>query len=415
MASDAPVKVVHIITRMVRGGAQRIVLTLLAGLRRAGFDVLLAAGEQTGPEGSLWDEVEALGIPVVRVPALVREIAPLRDLRALARLREVLRANRPDIVHAHTSKAGFIGCLAARKERVPAVVLAPHGHILAEGARIPGVPHRGITRWLLAKAARRNARYADLVVTPNDHERNDGIGHGVWSAQSSIVVPNGIDMELFRPRDRDRARAALGAAREGFLVGAVARLTSEKGIDSAIKVLAHVREVSLVVVGDGPERRQLALLAASLGVADRVTFAGLRTRVEELMPAFDACLVPSRTEAHGMVAAEALACAVPVIASDVGGLRSIVLPGRTGLMVAAGDVEGYAAAVRLLARDRTLCARLGQAGREHVRARFSNEVMLARTMDVYASILRQKGRQLHGAYARDLSGEPGRVLATSRQ
>jgi len=415
VASEAPVKVLHVITRMVRGGAARIVLALCDGLRRRRFDVLLAAGGEAGPEGSLWDEAEALGIPSVRLPALIRRIAPSRDLAALAALRALCRARRPDIVHAHTSKAGLIGCLAARMEGVPAVVLAPHGHILAPGARIPGVPNRGLMRRLLAAAARRSARHADLVIAPNEHEREDGIRHGAWTEERSTVVPNGVDTDLFRPRDRGAARAAIGLPRAGFVLGVAARLTPEKGIDYAIEALTCVPGAVLVIAGDGPERARLAVLAQSLGVAGRVMFAGLRARMEEILPAFDTFLAPSRTEAHGMAAAEALACGVPVIAFAVGGLRSIVLGGVTGLLAAPGDVESFAAAARLLAADPALRARLGRAGREHVCARFSLNAMLAQTVAVYTALLRRKGREPDGVDRGDVSRESGRVRTASRQ
>ncbi|MFQ5655738.1 MAG: glycosyltransferase, partial [Planctomycetota bacterium] len=240
MSRGPRIKVLHVITRLVRGGAQRVLIDLLRGLDRERFEVSLVAGEQTGREGSLWPEARGLGIETAALPALVREIAPLRDLRALRRLGRLLRERRPDIVHAHTSKAGLIGCAAARKAGVPGVVLAPHGHILGEDARIPGVPRRGLRRRVLALMARRSGRYADVVIAPNDSEREASIRLGLSTEEQAVTVPNGVDAERFRPGDRQGARALLGLSSADTVVGAVARLTVEKGIDLAVEAVAEL-------------------------------------------------------------------------------------------------------------------------------------------------------------------------------
>jgi len=381
----------HVVTRMVRGGAQRIVLALLRGLKREGLDLTLVAGAQTGAEGSLWKEVDELEIAAVCLPSLVRRIAPLRDYRALRDLRRTINAYRPHVLHAHTSKAGFLGCMAARRERVPAVVLAPHGHVFKEGAEIPGVPARGLGRRLLLAACRRNVKYADVVVAPNESERLEGIRYGLWEASEAVTVPNGVDTGRFRPRDGSEARRRLRLSAEARVVGTVARLTREKGIDYAVESLRRLPGVFLVVVGDGPERESLETMAASLGVDGRTIFLGEREDVEEILPAFDVCLVPSRTESHGMTAAEALACGVPVVASDVGGLRSLVVDGRTGLLVKRGDTAGYGAAVARLLGDPSLAAHLARAGRAHIEENFSYDAMVSGTLNLYRRLLASRG------------------------
>jgi len=389
-----PHEVWHGITRLVRGGAQRIALDLVRGLDRSRFRPVLLAGTETGAEGSLWPEAEALGIEVIRLPALVRAVAPWRDLRALREAGRLLRARRPAIVHAHTSKAGFILCRAARRAGVPAVVLSPHGHILGASAQIPGVPSGGWRRRVLAHLARRSAEDADAVVCPNEAEREEGIALGMWRAERSVVVPNGVDTDRFRPADRAAARRSLGIAADGRVVGAVARLTREKGIDLAIEAVAALPGVRLVIVGDGPERAELGALARSRGVADRVDFLGLREDLPALYPAFDALLVPSRTEAHGLVAAEALACAVPVVAARVGGLRSIVEEGRNGLLAAPEDAAALAAALRRLLEDPSWAERLGRQGREGVVERWSLAAMIRGTEELYERLL---ARRVEGA------------------
>ncbi|MCK6440364.1 MAG: glycosyltransferase [Planctomycetes bacterium] len=383
--ADQRIKVLHIITRLVRGGAQRIVLDLLKRLPRDEFDVVLAAGEQTGDEGSLWPEAEQLGVTLVRIPSLVREISPFKDIRAYGELRRAVRTHHPVIVHAHTSKAGLLGCMAAKKEGVPSVILAPHGHILAEGAQIPGVPVRGWKRTLLAMAAKHNARYADVIVAPNQAELDDGIAHDLWTSDHCFVVPNGVDTTRFRPGDSTKARTRMGLNAASPIIGVIARLTREKGVDIAIEALAKLEGVQGVVIGDGPERKALEALVSAYNMATRVRFLGARDDVHELLPAFDAVLVPSRTEAHGLVAAEALACEIPVVAVAIGGLKSLIIHEQTGLAVSPGPnaAAELATALRRLIADKTLARSLALTGRQHIFENFSLDVMAEKTVDLY--------------------------------
>ncbi|MEM7260922.1 MAG: glycosyltransferase family 4 protein [Planctomycetota bacterium] len=388
-----PITILHVITRLVRGGAQLVVRDLLRHADHGEFRVVVAAGPETGSEGSLWEEIESFGIETHRVPSLQREIQPRLDLRALGELRTLIREIQPNVVHAHTSKAGLLGCRAARSERVPAIVFAPHGHIAASGAKIPGVPDRGWKRWLLRTLARYNSKLAHVVVAPNESERRDGIQHGMWSDGGSITIPNGIDTERFQPRNAADARTLAGWPKADAesdaprLMGCVARLTEEKGVDLAVCALRDLPDVTLVVIGDGPERPRLEQLAAEIGVADRVIFHGITEDVSALYSAFDLVVVPSRTEAHGLVAAEALACGVPVVTSGVGGLRSIVVPGKTGLHFGKDDPAALAAVARQLLDNPDRANTLAEAGRAHVAHSFSLRTMISRTERLYRELL----------------------------
>lgn len=376
---------------MIRGGAQQVVLDLLRGQQAAGLEVMLVAGGQSGLEGSLWQEVDALGIETERVPSLVREISPRRDVASLLALRRIIRRHRPQIVHTHTSKAGFVGTLAARFEKVPVVLLAPHGHIMGKDANIPGVPEKGLKRWILAMAARQNSRYTHGVIVPNEAEHSDGIRHGLWTRGNSVVIPNGIDTTRFRPGGRMAGRLLLDLPHDKFVIGVAARLTREKGVDRAVHLMGDLPGMFLVIAGDGPEADALKKLAVSRGASDRVRFAGMQPDMASLYPAFDVCLVPSRTEAHGLAAAEASACGIPVVASSVGGLRSVVVDGRTGFLVPQENPAGYRMAIMRLAADGALARSLGEAGRRHIKEHFSYRVMMHRVLALYRQRLQAQG------------------------
>jgi glycosyltransferase involved in cell wall biosynthesis len=208
----------------------------------------------------------------------------------------------------------------------------------------------------------------------------------MWRADQCVVVPNGIDTERFVPGDREQARAKLGTSGESKVILCVARLSPEKGIDVAIQALGRVEGATLWIAGDGPERRTLENAAQAAGLTARVRFLGIRIDLPQLLPAADAVWVPSRTEAHGLVAAEAMACQVPVIASAAGGLKSLIADGVTGLAVPPGDAAALAAATRCLFSDDPLARRLAAAGRAHVCGHYSLATMLEQTERVYRQL-----------------------------
>ncbi len=385
--STEPIEVFHGITRLVRGGAQIVVLDLLRGLDRTRYRPVLIVGPETGDEGSLWSEAEELDIEIIRVPTLVRSVSPLNDLRALFAITRLLRHRNPGLVHAHTSKAGFLLCRAARWANTPAIVFSPHGHIARDGAEIPGVPSRGVKKRLLTALARRSIRDADVVICPNDAEREDGIAHGMWTEDVTAVVPNGIDTDQFVPGDSSAARSRWGLPQGVPIIGVVARLTREKGVDIAIEALQQIPEAHLVIVGDGPERVALERQLKVGQQQNRATFLGLHSEVHSIYPALDVLIVPSRTEAHGLVAAEALSCEIPVVASDLGGLRNIVEPGKTGKLVPAGDGEQFAQSVRHVLNEPGLARRLGRAGRQSVIEKWSLDRMIRGTEELYDQLL----------------------------
>jgi glycosyltransferase involved in cell wall biosynthesis len=394
-----PVKVLHVITRMVRGGAQRVVLDLAGGLAelhgRGAFEVVLAAGEETGSEGSLWAEAEVLaarhGFGLVRVGPLVRDVRPVADVHAYFELRRLIGHLRPKVVHGHTSKAGLIACLAAKHERVRSV-FSPHGHIMGDGAQIPGVPGRGLKRRVLGVAARMNSRVADALVAPNEGEKEDGALRGLWTREQCTVVPNGIDVGRFRPRDGVEARRAAGIGASAQVIGVVARLTSEKGVDIAVRAMRELPGVVLLVAGDGPERGALEGVAREASVSERVRFLGEVEAPEGVYAACDLLVVPSRSEAHGMVAGEAMACGLPVVAASVGGLAGFAGAGGCE-MILPENPQALADAVRRLLGDEETRGAMARNGREYIERGFSREAMIAATAKLYRELLARESRE----------------------
>lgn len=390
MGSPQPNTVLHVITRLVMGGAARVVLDQCRLLHGAGWTVHLAAGPQTGSEGSFWPEAEALEqsgvLTLHRIPNLVREVAPHRDAMALASLQRLIRRIRPAVVHAHTSKAGLIGCTAARLFTGAVPLLTPHGHIFNRNAQIPGLGAKGTKRWLLEKLAAQSVAQARLVTCPNQTELDEGVNLGAWPRSMAVVVPNGVDTSHFRPGDRASARAASNLPTDARIIGVVARLTTEKGVDLAIQALSLLPGFRLAICGDGPERESLEALVRELNLAGRVHWLGKVADMAALYPAFDLLMVPSRTEAHGLVAAEAMACGIPVVAARVGGLQSVVRERITGTFAVPDDPKSLAAGAEWVAAQPpgtfSVC-------REWVESEWSHQAMLRGLLGVYASLTRR--------------------------
>ncbi|MBI4570276.1 MAG: glycosyltransferase family 4 protein [Planctomycetes bacterium] len=396
-----------VITRLIVGGAQRIVLALMAHLDRTRFDPLLITGPETGDEGDLFAEARAAGVVVEIEPRLVRAMSPGRDLLCLWALTRRIRRGRFDVVHLHTSKAGFVGSVAARLAGTPAIVYTPHGHIFGEGARVEGVPARGLRRGLFRMLRRAAERIDDRVIALSDLDRDQQVALGLAPRAKYEVISNGVDLAMWNranaaPREEvvALARAALPAnARPPGgapfpLAAVVGRLAGEKGhtyLFQAMEALvADFPAMLLLVIGDGPLAGDLREEARRRGVADRVAFIGLRKDVPRLLAACDLVVLPSLYESHGLALAEAMALSLPVVGTRAGGVPELVVDGECGLLAPPGDPQALADAIRRLANDPVLAARLAAAGRRRVEARYSLDGMVRRTEDLYERLVTEK-------------------------
>lgn len=364
-------RVAQVITRCVRGGAYQVVRCLLDRLPRKDFEQMLISGPEAAP-------------PDARVvPDLVREIAPGRDVAALVRLARLFATERPDVVHAHTYKAGVLASVAGRLAGVPAVLFTPHGHIFAPGAGIPGVP--GGWKLEILRAVTRIAQgCADRLTALSAPDLEQQVALGLSSASKYVIVRNGIDCERFAG---PRHRAVPGAP----VIGAVGRFSEEKGhriLLEAMELLApRLPGARLILVGYGALEGDLRSRAAAPGLQGRVTFAGERDSAE-MLGSFDLFVQPSLYESQGLAILEAMAAGVPVVASDVGGVRDAVSDGRTGVLVPAADPQRLAEALVRLSGDPDLAARLSaEAGRE-VRERFSSGAMVDSYARLYRDLVR---------------------------
>jgi len=387
-------RVTHIITRLVIGGAQENTLASIAGLRqKPGLDLQLISGPTTGPEGSL--EETARGIPglLTLVPELVRPVHPLKDFIALRKLERILRERQPDLVHTHSGKAGILGRLAARRAGVPIIVHHIHGPSFGRFQSAPA-------NWVFTAAERYAGRVTDHFFCSADAMRKLYLAAGIGQPARFTRIFSGFNLEPFLTATNDLAlREQLGLAANHFVIGKVGRLFQLKGhadlISAFAQVLPQAPQARLLLVGDGRLRGELENQVRTLGLAGKVIFTALVPpgEVARHVGLMDCLAHLSYREALSRALPQALAAAKPVVAYDFDGADEVCLENETGFVIRTGDIAGAARKLLQLAADTALRERLGRAGREFVKANFSVEKMVDDQYHVYLKLMAARTNQ----------------------
>jgi glycosyltransferase involved in cell wall biosynthesis len=381
------ITVAHVITRLTLGGSSENTVSTIEALERAGYVNTLAFGPES--EAPTVDDAGRRGCRLVEVPWLRREVRPAQDLGAVLALVRHFRRVRPALVHTHTSKAGFVGRLAARLARVPAVIHQPHGHVFY------GYWSRRRTALFVA-LERLAARWTDTLVALTPREVEEHVERGIGRAAQWQVVPSGVPTAALRAAmpSRAAARARLGLPPGAFVVAGVGRLVPIKGFDLLVEALpeiaARVPSTRVVLIGDGEERTALEARAAALGVGARLHVTGAVSDVTGLIAAADVLAAPSRNEGMGRVLVEAMAIGLPVVATTVGGIPDVVVDGECGRLVAPDDAAALAEVLAELGADAALRAKLGAGAMPRADA-FSTDVAAAAMGSIYDGLVRARG------------------------
>ncbi len=310
-----------------------------------------------------------------------------------------MRRLRPDIVHTHTAKAGLVGRLAARVAlgRRPIVVHTYHGHVLE------GYFGRGRTQ-LYRTLERAMARLSDALVGVSQATVDDLVRLRVAPAGKFRVVPLGLELDRFTrltAEQRTAERARLGVRDDDVVAVFMGRLVPIKRVDVLLDAVAAARAqgapVILVVVGGGECEAALRAHAAAARIEDAVRFVGYRADVEPLLAASDLAVLSSANEGTPVALIEAAAAGLPLVATDVGGVRDVVAEG-TGTLVAAGDAAGLGAAIAALAGDAERRGACGEAAQRHVLARYRAARLVHDIDELYRELVdaRRRARRRRG-------------------
>jgi glycosyltransferase involved in cell wall biosynthesis len=388
-----PIRILRVIARLNMGGPALHVSYLAEGLETRGYRTTLVSGSLSRGEGSMSYVAEERGLKVVSVPALARELSAPNDIVAVRRLVELIRRERPHILHTHTAKAGAIGRLAARvagRARPPIVVHTFHGHVLrGYFGPVPSEAYRRIERSL--------ARHTDRLIAVSPEVRDDLVELGVAPREKFEIVRLGIELDE-RLRAGDDAldyRSLLGIPKTAFVVGWIGRMTAIKHVPDLLRIFAELRRLGvdarLCIVGDGPARQDAERLANELGVMRECLFLGYHRDVASFYHLFDAFLLSSANEGTPVSVIESMAAERPVVATAVGGVPDVVVDGVNGWLFQPGDIDAAAKALEGLAKDPDLRRRMGEAGRSWVVPRYSVDRLVDDIDRFYRSLLAGKG------------------------
>jgi UDP-GlcNAc:undecaprenyl-phosphate/decaprenyl-phosphate GlcNAc-1-phosphate transferase len=390
-AAVTPIRVVHIITRLILGGAQENTLYTAIGQHRdPRFDVTLLCGIDEAGEGNMFGEVTRAGVTTVVLPSLLREIRPLTDLKAIFDVYRFLKKGRYTIVHTHSSKAGIIGRIAAKAARVPAVVHTIHGVAFHEF-------QSGWRNRLYISLERLCAPLSGRIVSVSQRLGEAAIGLGIGRPEQHTTVFSGIDLDLFlsvRARvSVEEAKGLAGIPPDAPVVGKIARLFPLKGheqfLAAAVEISRQMPEVYFLLVGDGPLRDALKADASRLGLGDRVVMVGrvLPEAVPQYIQAMDVVVHTSLREGIARVLPQAGAVGKPVVTFDLDGAPEVVRDGVSGYLVPPLDTNQVAQRTVELLRAPERRQAFGEVGRAFAAEHFGVETMVTRISAIYMDLL----------------------------
>ncbi|MBN2375788.1 MAG: glycosyltransferase family 4 protein [Sedimentisphaerales bacterium] len=402
-------KIVHIITRLILGGAQENTLFTCEGLHRRGHEVTLITGPPLGPEGQLMDRARAGGYRVIEIDSLRRAINPFYDLAAYGRIKKLLVELDADIVHTHSAKAGILGRRAAAAIRAsnsaaccPVVTKMRQAQAAFCGRpriihTIHGLAFHPYQSWLVNRfyiaVERGAAAKTDCFISVAQAMTDQAMAAGVGGSEKFTRIFSGVETAnyLSDPSAERIAqlRGELDIPSDAVVIATVARLFKLKGhefiIESAKEIAARHKNVIWLFIGDGSWRGRIERQIAQAGLTKRFRLSGLVApeRVAELLHASDVLVHCSLREGLARALSQAMLCGKAVISFDVDGAREIVINGKTGFLIEPRDVAGLIEAQEKLISDSELRRKLGSGGRELCRAEFDHEKMADRIERVY--------------------------------
>lgn len=371
---------VLLLTQPTTGGAGLQVWQLATMIDGERFRVTVGSPQT----GWLRSRLLAQGVDHRRIE-FVRQVRPVHDLWSFLAILRLIRKERPEIIHAHSSKAGILGRAAGALCRVPAIVYTPHGFAFNQA--------NGWSKRLYLWLERAFARFADRIICVSDSERAGALENHVARSEKLVVIRNGVEIPSDTHPSGGTLRGMLGVGPATRIVAMVSRLRRPKLPEDLLHAAAIVAgrsdrgDVCFVFIGGGPLEESTRDLARRLGLEDHVVFLGERQDVPDLMPDIDVVILASAAEGMPYSILEAMAAGKPVIGSMVPGLADLILEGETGFSYTPGDPAELAGVLLPLLDDQGLRRRLGEEGRRMVVGNFTADRMVREAQDLYAALL----------------------------
>ncbi|CUS77491.1 Glycosyltransferase involved in cell wall bisynthesis [Candidatus Kryptonium thompsonii] len=366
-------KILYVVTSAGFGGASMHVLQLMRYMRGLGHSV----GLVSAPEPRLVREAREMGVEIFQNPYFVRRLHLVNDLRAFIPVYKAIKKFKPDIIHAHSSKAGIIARFWSAVLNVKPVVFTAHGWVFTEGKKF-------WKRWLLAQVERVASIVTTKIICVSEHDRELAIEFKVAPPEKLLVIHNGVDPSLFQNIVKSQPH------NDKPIVTFVGRLAPPKDLFFLIDVAENIDNAVFWIVGDGELREKVQRYVSKKGLTDRIVLWGERYDIPEIFSKTDIFVLPSRWEGLPLTIIEAMMAGLPVVASNVGGVPELVEDGVNGFLVPPGDIVKFTKALQTLIENETLRKEMGEAGRAKAMKNFSLDKMLSKTVEVYYELLKSK-------------------------
>lgn len=398
------IKILHIITRLDKGGAPKNTLITVSGTDKNIFSVDLVSGISADPESDVEEKTTGSGARYFIIPEIIRPIKPFKDIISIVKLYRLIKKKKYDIVHTHTSKPGVTGRVAAILAGTPFLVHTSHGHIYKGFFSSP-------VSWFLLQLDKFLSFFTDKIITLTDCGKREQIELNIAPPGKFEVVPSGIDINRFAspPLLPDKGgvrgvsknlikekKLSLDLFPESIVIGHIARLVSLKGHSDLFKafpqVLKKFPEAIIILAGDGPLEEEFKKEVNALNISSQVKFLGHCEDIEQIYHIMDILVLPSELEGMGRVILEAMAASCPVAAADVMGIPELVIDGKTGSLFPPRQPDKIAQAVCSMLENPKHAQEMAKRAFAMLKGKYDQKSMVKKIEDIYLSLAGPKGK-----------------------
>lgn len=377
-------KILHIVGDSKFGGGSVVILRLAQKAKELGWKVDVLTTDSIF-QGVLKENK----IGIVNLDVIWRDIRIFRDIKGLYRLYKFLKNNKYDIVHTHTSKAGFIGRLAAKLAGVPIIIHTVHGFAFHEESN-------PLFLYVFSSLERLASYWCDRIVTVSNFHKEWALELRIGNIHKIVAIPNGIPFERVIPtKSYFDMRKDLGISNDEFVILATGRLAPQKGLEFLIRAIPYldkmiVKPYKILIVGDGPLRNYLRDLSKELHVEDKVMFLGFRTDIGNLLNMCDVVVLPSLWEGLSIALLEAMAAGKPIITTTIGSNKEVIQDGYSGILVPKKDPIALANAIYKIFINKELSSRLGENAKKVYFEKYQEDLMLEKYINLYKELMEEK-------------------------
>lgn len=376
------IKVLHLITELAMGGAQDNTILTVKGLKEKGYIVDIASAP-----GGYWEEIAKQNCNnLIHIKGFSSNKISLKDnIRAIIEVYNLLKANKYDIVHTHSSTAGFCGRIAAKIAGIPVIIHTVHGFPFHNFMNPLKRNFLIFTEWLSAKCC-------DHMITVSNLNLEEITARKIDKRSNLTNIYSGIDFNKFNvDKSKEEIKQELGIDKSILTVGMVARLSEQKApmyfIEAAKQVLREQDNVMFLIAGDGPLRKKLETL---IGSEEKIKLLGSKENIPEILKILDVFALSSIYEGLGRALTEAMAMGIPPIAPAVNGIPEIIKDGNTGFLVEPKSSKQLAEKIKLLLNNEKLRSEISKNTVKEVIPKFSHQLMIDEIENLYIKILKDK-------------------------